>query len=121
MKTGLIKTAYGPVFWLLFSFPSPFNGTMTTYEVVVNPTDDEHLAPFRALADQAYWHVVIADTDGSIVNLFEFPNSYGLGQALDDVSELCEAMNGTNFWAAKAEYQARYSVDDLLKACESNS
>jgi hypothetical protein len=118
MKSGLVRTAYGPVYWLLFSFPSPAVRGMVTYEMVVNPTDADHLTSFYVLAEQKYWHVVIADSEGQVANLFEFPNNYGLGEALENVREICVTANVSDFMAAKAEYQARYTVEDLLKAGE---
>lgn len=116
MKSGLVNTSYGPVYWLLFYFPTPVTGQTTTYEIVVNPTDPVQLSNFTQLAAQEYWHVVIASTSGVSINFFEFPNNYGLEDALDQVRTACAGRKTSNFPAAKAEYQARFSVEQLLQA-----
>jgi hypothetical protein len=115
LKAGLANTSYGPVFWLLFYFPSPSTGEQTTYECVVNPKDEQHLSYFRRLADQKYWHVVIATVEGEVINFFEFPNQYGLSETLQSINEVCVDRQMTDFEAAKSEYQAKFSIDALLK------
>jgi hypothetical protein len=115
MKAGLVDTSHGPVYWVLFFFPSPATGQKTIYECVVNPKGDAHLALYRRLAGQMYWHVVIADEEGEVSNLFEFSNSYGLSESLTAAEIVCSSMESSDFMAAKAEYQSKFSIDELLR------
>lgn len=114
MKSGLVNTSYGPVCWLLFYFPDPVTGENVVYENVVNPKDHRHLKIYEQLASQEYWHVVIADTTRAVVNFFEFPNHYGLAKSLDQVKDICSTMGASDFLLAKAEYEKKYSIDDLM-------
>lgn len=115
LKAGLVNTPYGPVFWLLFYFPDPVTGQSVIYENSVNPKDQSQLANFEQLASQRYWHVVIADDTGKVMNLFEFPNSYGLKDTLAQVQNVCSRMAVKDFVRAKQEYEAAYSIEQLLQ------
>jgi hypothetical protein len=114
LKAGLIGTSYGPVFFLLFYFPEPLTGRTITYESTVNPKDNRQLAIYRRLSNQRYWHVILADNTGEVVNFFEFPNEYGLAETLHQVDNACEDMQVTDFMAAKSEYESKCSIDQLL-------
>jgi hypothetical protein len=114
LKAGLVNTSFGPVCFLLFYFPDPVTGAQVTYENTVNPKDDRQLSVYDRLSGQSYWHVVIADDSGKVVNFFEFPNYYDLGNTLAQVRKVCQRMDVTDFWSAKAEYESKYSVDQLL-------
>ncbi len=114
MKSGLINTSYGPVCFLLFYFSDSLTGEKVTYENTVNPKDNRQLSIYEQLSSQRYWHVVIADDAGEVVNFFEFPNEYGLSDTLKQVEGICRNMQVTDFVAAKAEYENRYSIDQLL-------
>lgn len=114
LKTGLVDTSSGPVCFLLFYFPDPLTGAQVTYENTVNPKDEQQLAIYEQLAAQKYWHVIVADTAGEVVNFFEFVNHYGLKETLDQVKFVCEKTPATDFMAAKAEYEDTYSIEALL-------
>lgn len=115
LKAGLINTSYGPVCFLLFYFPDPITGAQVTYENTINPKDYAHISIFNQLSDQKYWHIVIADEFGSIVNVYEFLNEYGLKETLTQVGSVCEKIDITDFMAAKSEYESKYSIDQLLQ------
>ncbi len=115
MKSGLVNTSFGPVYWLVFYFPDPVTGRKVTYENTVNPKDEQQVSIYEQLSSQEYWHVVMADDTGEVVNFFEFPNSYGLSDALQQVQNVCSEMQVTDFMAAKGEYESRYSIDELLE------
>ncbi len=114
MKSGLVNTSYGPVCWLFFYFPDPVTGENVVYENVVNPKDHKHVKIYEQLASQEYWHVVIADTTGEVVNFFEFPNHYGLAKSLDQAKDICSTMEVSDFMLAKTEYENNYSIDELM-------
>jgi len=115
LKSGLVNTPYGPVFWLLFYFPDPVTGQSVIYENSVNPKDQSQLSNFEQLASQKYWHVVIADDKGKVINLFEFPNSYGLKDTLAQVHNVCSRMAVKDFIRAKQEYENSYSIEKLME------
>jgi len=114
LKAGLVNTSYGPLCFLLFYFHSALTGAQVVYENTVNPKDYQQLEIYNQLSSQKYWHVVIADDSGEVVNFFEFPNEYGLKEKLNQVVSVCEKMLVTDFMAAKAEYESAYSIDQLL-------
>ena len=114
MKSGLVNTSYGPVYWLLFYFPNLRDNGRVAYEKMVNPKDPNHLSIYEALAKQQYWHVIMADDSGKVVNFFEFKNNYGLAEALIQVANVCMDRTVTDFMAAKQEYQNTYSIDTLI-------
>jgi hypothetical protein len=116
MKSGLVNTSYGPVCFLLFYFPSPATGQRVTYENIVNPKDKQQVSIYIQLAEQKYWHVVITDNNGEVLNFFEFPNIYGLADTLKQVQQVCAELHVSNFMAAKVEYEATYSIEELLEA-----
>ena len=115
LKAGLINTSFGPVCFVLFNFPNPLTGAQVTYENTINPKDHQQLSIYEQLSSQKYWHVVIADDSGEVVNFFEFPNEYGLDDTLEQVGNACRNMQVTDFMSAKAEYEFRYSIDQLLE------
>ncbi len=115
LKAGLVNTSFGPVCFLLFYFPNPLTGVQVTYENTINPKDHQQLSIYEQFSSQRYWHVVIADDSGEVVNFFEFPNEYGLGDTLEQIDNVCRNMQVTDFMSAKAEYEHRYSIDQLLE------
>jgi hypothetical protein len=115
LKAGLVRTSYGPICFLLFYFPDPFTGEQVTYENTINVEDHQQISIYKQLAEQKYWHVIIADDSGTVINFFEFPNEYGLSETLNQVESACENMQITDFMAAKAEYENQYSIERLLE------
>jgi len=113
-KVGLVNTSYGPVCWLLFYFSTPLNGGKVTYENTINPKNLNQLSIYKLLSSQKYWHVIIADDSGSVVNFFEFPNEYDLLETLEQIESVTSNMQVTDFMAAKAEYESKYSIEQLL-------
>lgn len=116
VKTGLVNTSHGPVFFLLFQFPDPVSGENIVYENSLNPIDNAHIGALEQLASQTHWHVVISDQDRNVVNAFEFPNQYGLATVVPKVRDACSNMQVLDFRLAKREFEKTYSVDDLLGA-----
>lgn len=115
VKSGVIYTSNGPVCFILFSFPDPATGDIYTYENTINPKNHDELSVYKQLADQKYWHVIIADYDRNVVTLFEFSNGYSLKDSLDKIESACQDMHVSDFKAAKAEYEKMYSVEQLLE------
>jgi len=115
MKAGLVNTSFGPVFWILYHFPDPVTGEKVVYENTINPKNTQQVSIYKQLLSQKFWHAIMADDTGNVVNFFEFPNNYGLSGTLDQVQEVCSRMQVTDFMAAKAEYENSYSIDELLE------
>ena len=114
VKTGLVRTSFGPIGWFLFYFSDPGTGSRVVYERVVNPKEPDQLLIYECLAAQKYWHVILADDTGEVVNFFEFENDYGLSDAVRQMETVSSDMRVSDFNAAKSEYEDTYSIDDLL-------
>ncbi len=116
LKTGLVGTSHGPVMFLLFYVLTPGRpGTpfaMVDYHV--DPFNPSMIATWRDLARQTYWHLVLVDGHGTVLGLLEFPNIYGLGESLDEAMSVCSEMFHGDFWAAKDEFCATYSLGKLF-------
>lgn len=117
LKSGLVRTSQGPFFFLLFYVPNPARPgtTFTAIDAHVDPYDPAHMLNWRDLARQSHWHLLLVDANDEVVDLFEFPNTFGLSETLDKVEAVCSRVPGGSFVEAKAEFAARYSIDDLLK------
>ncbi len=70
--------------------------------------------PLRDLANQSYWHVFVIGPGDETLNFLELPNNYGLETVLPDVDRAVSTFPMVSFDAAKAEFQARYTLDDLF-------
>jgi len=115
MKSGLVKTSYGPVYWMLFYFPKLPNGEKAIYENSINPINKIQMAPYEQLANQKYWHIITADQKGEVSNFFEFKNVYDLSDTLWQVKRACSGMKVKDFMLAKAEYENIYSIEELME------
>ena len=116
LKAGAVNTESGPVIFLLFWVEDPqTNGPFCMWDLTVNPSDTEVLKLCHGLAHQTHWHVVLAGLGDSVMNLFEYENEFGLGDALNELLEACSSMSHRNFDAAKAEYETAYSLQDLFE------
>jgi hypothetical protein len=118
LKTGLVRTSHGPVMFLLFYIPTPGkpHTPFMMLDYHVNPFDPSMVAMWRDLARQTHWHVILVDGEGTVFNLLEFSNVYGLGHSLDQVLAVCEGMDHGIFAEAKEEFSANYSLEDLYSA-----
>ena len=81
----------------------------------INPFNPLHLIPWRDLARQSHWHLILVDANDKLVDLFEFPNTFDIGQTLDQISSLPSSMAAGDFDQAKVEFAATYSVEHLLQ------
>ena len=115
LKTGMVNTSFGPVYFLLFYFPDPVTGNKITYENSLNPKDIEQLSIYKELSNQKYWHVIVADDSGEVVKFSEFSNNYGLGESIQRAIDVCKDIEVIDFMRAKAEYEKEYSIEDLLE------
>jgi hypothetical protein len=117
LKSGLMRTSQGPFLFLLFYVPDPKRPGIefSAIDVHVNPFDPRHMVFWRDLARQSHWHLILVGEDDKLVDLFEFPNTFGLSQVLDQVDATCNGMPHGNFDEAKAEFCEKYTVDDLLQ------
>ena len=85
LKSGLVRTSHGPVLFLLFYIPDPKrpNTVVSAIDAHVNPLDSQHVLMWRDLARQSHWHLILVGANDELVDLFEFENTFGLGQTLD--------------------------------------
>lgn len=113
-KAGLVNTSYGPVMFLLFIIPDPIDGNDVVHENSIDPTNPAQLATYWKLSNQQYWHLIMMDNQANVHNFYEFENQYGLGHTLSQVQDVVKDMRSIDFLAAKAEYESKYSVAQLL-------
>lgn len=117
MKSGLIRTSHGPVLFHLFYVPDPNNPSepFVAVEAFVNPLDPAFMQKWRDIARQSHWHLILVGKENEVVDFFEFENTFGLGETLDQVERVCERMTGESFEQAKDELCNLYSVMDLYR------
>jgi hypothetical protein len=117
MKSGVVKTDYGPLMFLVFWVPNPMNPgePLTAVDCHLNPMNSQSLAIWRDLARQSHWHLFLLDAFHEQQGFFEFENCYGLGEALDAAVDACEGMESIDFNLAKAEFCRDYSLPELLQ------
>lgn len=115
LKTGAVKTNFGPLMFLLFYVPDPFN-PHTPFSAVdchINPTDIDSMAPWYGLANQTHWHYFIIDKEHDVQNFYEFENVYNLDNSLQKIEKMCKGMPIGDFEKVKADFCATYSLNDL--------
>lgn len=116
LKTGLVRTHNGPLIFMLFLLPDPWNPgeVFATWECHVNPFEPAHMNPFRDLARQSHCHVALLGKDAHVVDLLEFENRFNLDLSLPGFEQACRGLPHGNFDLAKMEFCERYTTDDLL-------
>lgn len=74
LKTGLVRTSYGPLCFLLFQIPDPRNpgAVFLAIDAHINPSEAQHALAWRDLARQSHWHLILVGADNKLVDLFEF-------------------------------------------------
>jgi hypothetical protein len=117
LKTGLVRTSHGPLCFLLFYIPDPRHpgAVFLAIDAHLNPFEAQHVLAWRDLARQSYWHLILVGADDKLVDLFEFPNTFELDLTLDTLESVSPSMAGGNFNMAKSEFEATYTIDDLLR------
>lgn len=115
MKSGIVRTDYGPLLFLLFFIPDPRfeDRPFAMFDIHLNPLKQEFLLPFYDLSRQSHWHLFLLNKKNEQVGFFEFENNYRLYQALQDVEEACKGMKSIDFWKAKEEFMNKYSLEEL--------
>ena len=116
MKNGIVKTDYGPLMFLLFYIPDPRyeDKPFAMYDIHLNPLKQEFLLPFYDLSRQSHWHVFLLNKKNEQAGFFEFENTYGLYNALQNIEEACKGMQSIDFWKAKEEFMNKYSLEELI-------
>ncbi len=116
LKAGIAATAYGPVLFLIWWIPPVVNGRpVALYEQVMNPLYSKTSAVLRRVADQTHLHVLLVDVTGQVLNLFEYPNTFGFDRIRAAADEARVAWSGSdNFPLAEQAYEQQYDIDELL-------
>ena len=116
LKTGMVATSHGPLAFLLFYVPqagSPDDPYFSN-DYHLNPFDTGMMATWRDLARQSHWHLILLDADRKVQGVLEFENVYGLGEALDQMTQAIEGWQPGNYALAKQEFCDQYSLKDLF-------
>jgi hypothetical protein len=117
LKSGLFRSDFGPLMWMLFHVPNP-NGKFQPFASVeyhLNPFAADQVALWRRLANQTHWHLTLLAAGNEVADVFEFENDYGLDNSLNILEEVCEEMTVTDFMLAKKEFWNTYSIDELYQ------
>ena len=117
LKTAIIETSNGPLAFLLFYVPQPGSpdDPYFAHDCHLNPFNPEMMATWRDLARQTHWHLILVDSEREVQNVLEFENVYGLGEALDAMTNAVAEMQPGDFPLAKQEFCEQYSLSDLLE------
>jgi hypothetical protein len=116
LKAGLARTSFGPLLFFVFYVPDPdrHGNPYVAVDVHVDPLQEAHLAKWEGLATQSHWHFVYLDENLRLVDLKEFPNTFGVAETLASVRAACKGQIGGSFDLAKSEFCGKYTVTDLL-------
>lgn len=115
-KSGLAQTRHGGLIFLLWRVAAE-SPAETVREQFLNPNRVEVLKDLWALAHQTHLKALIINSRASeVVDWFEFENDYGFDGLLQGVMQTEPSDGLTDFDAAMAEFQQRYSVEELLNA-----
>jgi hypothetical protein len=117
LKTGLYRSSFGPLFWMLFYVPNPapIPQPFAAMECHVNPNDIEQVAILRQLANQTHWHLTLLGQNNSVADFFEFENNYDLDNALDVIQAIHPGNSDCDFALTKQEFSENYSLEDLYR------
>jgi hypothetical protein len=116
LKAGIAATTYGPVLFLIWWIPPIVNGQpIAFYQQVMNPLYAATSEVLRRVAERTHLHVILTDSSGQVVTIFEYHNSFGFDDIRVAVDGARVAWRGLgDFAAAKYAYQAQYEIDDIL-------
>jgi hypothetical protein len=115
-KTGVAETDFGPVGFLLFWVADPRDPSQpfAAYDVHLDPHSEQHLTLYGMLASQSHWHVILVGAGNEQRNLFEFENTFGLSEALEQMEHACRSLAVTDLDLAKTAFMRDYSIMELF-------
>lgn len=117
LKTGLGRTDFGPLMWMVFYVPDPKDNHQAfgAMECHLNPCRDSQVSLWRQLSNQTHWHLILVEAGNKVADLFEFENCFSLAEAIDSMEETCRGLCVADFVRAKQQFSERNSVEDLLR------
>ena len=117
LKSGVFRSAFGPLMWLLFYVPNPKTDPQpfASTECFINPASSLMMETWRKLSNQSHWHLTLVDANDDAVDCFEFENVFGLDAALDTMQQCFKGMRVLDFDLAKQEFFEKYSLVDLYE------
>ena len=120
LAAGMVGTQGGPVAYLLLTIPAPAGGSepWATYTIAINPHAKEDVALFRKLADQSHWHLRVIGAGLETLGVVEVENTFDVHAILDRFVEVARDYPCHDFDAAKTEFEATFTVDELRKVAE---
>jgi hypothetical protein len=117
LKTGVYRSAYGPLMWLLFYVPNPQPEPQpfASVECHINPSEVSQVNMWHRVANQTHWHLTLLGADNEVADSFEFENDFGLDTSLPMMTQACQGLPVTDFMRAKGEFWKTYTMDDLYR------
>ena len=116
LKTGMVETSHGPVAFLLFYVPNAASpeDPYFAHDLHLDPFNAGIMATWRDLARQSHWHLILVDADQEVQGVLEFGNVYGLGEALDAMTNAVSDLQPGDFALSKQEFCDQYPLQELL-------
>jgi hypothetical protein len=115
LKTGAVRTAVGPLAFLLWWVPPVSDGMpFALYEHLLNPTERSAFEMVRKLSAQTHLHVLLIGPGQEVLDCYEFENTFECDALLPLIES---AMTGPalDLEAAKREYEQMYDLRTLFK------
>lgn len=116
LTSGAARTSLGPVLFLLWWMPPVNNGTpFALYEHIMNPAHSGTMTGLREAAHQTHLHAILVGPNRELLDVFEFENTFKIGDLVPIREWACKDYAGMNFAAAKEEYESTNDVMELFR------
>lgn len=117
LKTGFFRSTNGPLMFLLFYIPNPWNTfePFASVDFHIDLFNQDMLESLWDLAVQTHWHLVMLGALNQVIETFEFENNFDLASKLIIAEQIKEKTGFSDFMAVKQEFMDTYSLDDLYQ------
>lgn len=102
--------------WLVFKLASTTTSAGQAAEYLVDSSDRRVMDALHDLDRQSHWHIEVRSGAGDRLARYEFENVFGIHRILELLDLTTTPSTSADFLRLKAEFQATYSVQDLLAA-----
>jgi hypothetical protein len=115
LKTGAVRTSFGPLSFLLWWVPPLTDGMpFALYEHLLNPTEHDLFEMVRALSVQTHLHVLLIGPEQELLDCYEFENTFKFDAVLP-IMESAVTGPALDLEAAKREYERMYDLQTLFQ------
>jgi hypothetical protein len=117
LKTGLFRSKYGPLMWMVF-FVTEGSASLpkrAAVECFVNPASELQVAIWKRLSLQTHCHLFVLDSLGQKKRFLEFENNFEIDRALELMEQACSGSEVKDFDRAKEEFAKTFTIAALLE------